>query len=158
EKGYCRISPRADVSQQAPHSICARNLRQADPVPGLVPRSMLRNRGRAAGHRPVAADRYHRGRGETEASSTDPNRRVDTGRPEGSGQGVGSSNRQDRAPSARLRVSKAAIRHFAPATYRSPAVRIWRGAHRLVVWFGAVAAILILVAAAGLWRLTQGPI
>jgi hypothetical protein len=33
-----------------------------------------------------------------------------------------------------------------------------RGAHRLVVWFGALAATLILVAGAGLWRLTQGPV
>src|SRR5262245_3126182 len=119
---------------------------------------MLRNRGRAAGHRPAAADRYHRGRGETGASSTDPNRRVDTGRPAASGQGAVLSSRQDRAPGARLRVSKGATRNFAPPKYRAPAVRIWRRAHRLVAWFGAVAAVLILVAAAGLWRLTQGPI
>lgn len=33
-----------------------------------------------------------------------------------------------------------------------------RGAHRLVVWLSAVAAALILIAGAGLWRLTQGPI
>ncbi len=33
-----------------------------------------------------------------------------------------------------------------------------RGAHRLVVWSGALAAALILVFAAGLWRLMQGPI
>ena len=33
-----------------------------------------------------------------------------------------------------------------------------RGAHRLLVWLGALAAALILVFGAGLWRLMQGPI
>jgi hypothetical protein len=30
--------------------------------------------------------------------------------------------------------------------------------HRLLVWFGGVAAVLILVAVAGIWRLLQGPV
>jgi len=33
-----------------------------------------------------------------------------------------------------------------------------RHAHRLIRWLGGVAAVLILIAAAGIWRLVQGPI
>ncbi|HEX6442512.1 MAG TPA: AsmA-like C-terminal region-containing protein [Stellaceae bacterium] len=35
---------------------------------------------------------------------------------------------------------------------------VGRHAHRVLVWFGSVAAVLILLAAFGIWRLMQGPI
>jgi len=40
----------------------------------------------------------------------------------------------------------------------SLSTRMRRGAHRFLVWLGALAAALILIAGAGLWRLMQGPI
>jgi hypothetical protein len=39
-----------------------------------------------------------------------------------------------------------------------PGTRLRHGVRRLLIWSGAVVAALILVFAAGLWRLTQGPI
>jgi Protein of unknown function/AsmA-like C-terminal region len=41
---------------------------------------------------------------------------------------------------------------------RSRAQHVGRHAHRLLVWLGGIATVLILVAAAGIWRLLQGPV
>ena len=41
---------------------------------------------------------------------------------------------------------------------RTPAQHVVHHGHRLLVWLGSVAAILILIAAAGAWRLLQGPV
>ena len=46
-----------------------------------------------------------------------------------------------------------------PTTHRGSAtVRMRQGAHRLLVWLGSIAGVLILVIGFGLWRLAQGPI
>src|SRR6516165_9857719 len=37
-------------------------------------------------------------------------------------------------------------------------LRMRRGAHRVFVWLGSIAAALIIVIGFGLWRLVQGPI
>jgi len=41
---------------------------------------------------------------------------------------------------------------------RTPVQHVGHHAHRLLVWLGGIAALLILVAAVGMWRLMQGPI
>ena len=41
---------------------------------------------------------------------------------------------------------------------RTPVQRVAHHGHRLLVWLGGVAAILILIAAAGFWRLLSGPV
>ena len=41
---------------------------------------------------------------------------------------------------------------------RTPAQHVVHHGHRLLVWLGSVAAVLILVAAAGFWRLLSGPV
>ena len=41
---------------------------------------------------------------------------------------------------------------------RTPAQHVGHHAHRLLVWLGGVAAVVILIAVAGIWRLLQGPI
>ncbi|HML10691.1 MAG TPA: DUF3971 domain-containing protein, partial [Stellaceae bacterium] len=49
-------------------------------------------------------------------------------------------------------------RHPARRVQRTPAQHVAHHGHRLLVWLGSVAAILILVSAAGVWRLLQGPV
>jgi hypothetical protein len=41
---------------------------------------------------------------------------------------------------------------------RTPAQHVGHHAHRLLVWLGGVAAVVILIAGGGIWRLMQGPI
>ena len=41
---------------------------------------------------------------------------------------------------------------------RTPVQHVAHHGHRLLVWLGSVAAVLILIAAAGFWRLLQGPV
>ena len=41
---------------------------------------------------------------------------------------------------------------------RTPAQHVGHHAHRLLVWLGGIAAVVIFIAVAGIWRLLQGPI
>ncbi len=41
---------------------------------------------------------------------------------------------------------------------RTPAQHVVHHGHRLLVWLGSVAAVVILIAAAGFWRLLEGPV
>ena len=45
-----------------------------------------------------------------------------------------------------------------PRVQRTAAQHVAHHGHRLLVWLGSVAAVLILVAVAGIWRLLQGPV
>ena len=55
----------------------------------------------------------------------------------------------------RLRAQR---RRSRPRVQRTPVQHIGHHAHRLLVWLGGVAAVVILVAVVGIWRLLQGPI
>ncbi len=52
----------------------------------------------------------------------------------------------------------ARTRHRPRRAVRTPVQHVGHHAHRVLVWLGGLAAVLILVAGAGMWRLMQGPV
>ncbi len=82
-----------------------------------------------------------------------PGRSGDTGRLEACGQ-----DRPATVPEAGGLYGRPREPTGPPRRRRPAAVRMRRGAHRLLVWFASVAAALTLLVGFGLWRLTQGPV
>ena len=116
--------------------------RRAPPARRRTPR-------REDAHPPAAAARHHLGRDAITASSHDP--------------GEGGETRPDALPGQDLPKPAAVAEPQTPphrrwSLHRSAARHVGRGAHHILRWSASLAAVLILFALFGIWRLMQGPI
>jgi hypothetical protein len=102
---------------------------------------MRRGRFHAGADRRDAAASGHQGRGSIAISSRGTDENSELGAPPGRDQALPEPVTPPRGWHARH-----AARH------------VGRHAHRLLTWVGSIAAVLILIAGVGIWRLMQGPV